>query len=114
MKFETTTDSGVTVLRLVGERLDAHNSEALKGRLKEIFDGDAKRVLVDLAEVRFIDSSGLGALVSGFKNAMVHKGALALSGLQEQVRSMFDLTRLNRVFDIYATSDEARAALSGK
>jgi anti-sigma B factor antagonist len=43
-----------------------------------------------------------------------HKGRLALSSLQEQVRSMFDLTRLNRVFDIYVSEEEALSALSGK
>lgn len=114
MQFEVTTGTGATILRLKGERLDAHNSDALKTKIKEIFDGGAKTVLVNLAEVRFIDSSGLGALVSGFKNAVFYKGRLALSSLQEQVRSMFDLTRLNRVFDIYVSEEEALSALSGK
>ncbi|MRR55065.1 MAG: anti-sigma factor antagonist [Deltaproteobacteria bacterium] len=114
MKLEIAADGGVSTLRFKGERLDAHNSEVLKLKLKEIFEGGAKNVLVDLAEVRFIDSSGLGALVSGFKNAVACKGSLALAGLQDQVRSMFELTRLNRVFDIYVSEEEALAALSGK
>jgi anti-sigma B factor antagonist len=114
MKFEVTAGNGVTILRLVGERLDAHNSDSLKAKIKEIFDGGAKDVLVDLGAVRFIDSSGLGALVSGFKNAVFYKGRLALSGLQEQVQSMFELTRLTRVFEIYLSGQEALRALSGK
>jgi anti-sigma B factor antagonist len=114
MRLVTKVENGVTILRPMGERLDAHNSDVIKEKIKEIYDDDAKSVLVDLSAVRFIDSSGLGALVSGFKNAMSHKGRLALSGLQEQVRSMFDLTRLNRVFDIYASEEEALAALSTK
>jgi len=114
MKFEVMTSSGVSILRYQGERLDAHNSDALKAKIKETFEGGVKSVLVDLAEVRFIDSSGLGALVSGFKNAVAFKGVLALTGFQDQVRSMFELTRLNRVFDIYATREEALAALTGK
>jgi anti-sigma B factor antagonist len=69
---------------------------------------------VDLSDVRFIDSSGLGALVSGFKNAVTYKGSLALAGFQDQVRSMFELTRLNRVFDIYVSEQEALAILSKK
>jgi len=114
MKLEVMAVDGVSILRFKSERLDAHNSEVLKVKIKELFEGGAKNVLVDLAEVRFIDSSGLGALVSGFKNAVAYKGALALSGFQDQVRSMFELTRLNRVFDIYASEQEALAALSGK
>ena len=114
MKIEVTAGNGVSILRYKSERLDAHNSEVLKLKIKELFEGGAKNVLVDLAEVRFIDSSGLGALVSGFKNAVAYKGALALSGFQDQVRSMFELTRLNRVFDIYVSEEEALAALTGK
>jgi anti-sigma B factor antagonist len=113
MKLEVTAGNGVSILRLKGDRLDAHNSEALKAKIKEVYEGGAKSVLVDLAEVRFIDSSGLGALVSGFKNAVSYKGSLALSGFQDQVSSMFELTRLNRVFDIYASEQEALTALSG-
>lgn len=64
-------------------------------------------MLIDLKEVRFIDSSGLGVLVSGFKNASARQGTLKLSGLQTQVRSMFELTRLHRVFDIFQTVDDA-------
>ena len=105
---------GVTILRPMGERLDADNADILKAKIKELFEDGSKTLLVDLAAVRFIDSSGLGALVSGFKSAMSHKGQLVLCGLQEQVRSMFDLTRLNRVFDIYASEEEARAAVSAK
>lgn len=114
MKLEVTAGNGVSILRFKGDRLDAHNSDALKAKLKEIFEEGAKNVLVDLADVRFIDSSGLGALVSGFKNAVTCKGRLALTGFQDQVRSMFELTRLNRVFDMYASEQEALAALSGK
>ena len=114
MELELARGNGVSTLRFKGERLDAHNSDALKVKIKEIFDGGEKNLLVDLSEVRFIDSSGLGALVSGFKNAVTSKGHLALSGFQDQVRSMFELTRLNRVFDIYTSEQAALAALSGK
>jgi len=114
MRLEVTAGNGVSILRFKGDRLDAHNSDDLKAKIKEIFEGGAKSVLVDLTEVRFIDSSGLGALVSGFKNAINYKGSLVLTGFQDQVRSMFELTRLNRVFDIYASEEEALAALSGK
>jgi anti-sigma B factor antagonist len=114
MKLEVSADNGVSILRFKGERLDAHNSDMLKVKIKDTFAGGAKSVLVDLSEVLFIDSSGLGALVSGFKNAVTYKGDLALIGFQEQVRSMFELTRLNRVFDIYASEKEALTALSGK
>ena len=97
----------VTVIFVKEERLDAHNSGELKSELAGLFDRNEKNVLVDLREVRFIDSSGLGALVSGFKNAISHHGSLKLSGLQPLVKSMFELTRLHRVFEIFGTAEEA-------
>jgi anti-sigma B factor antagonist len=72
-----------------------------------LFESGTKDLLVDLKEVRFIDSSGLGVLVSGYKNASTHQGSIKLCNLQTQVKSMFELTRLHRVFDIYQTIDEA-------
>jgi len=107
MKITVTENNGVAILSLRSERLDAHNSDMVKDELKRRFADGAGKVLVDLGEVSFIDSSGLGALVSGFKSAMAAKGRLALAGLQAQVHSMFELTRLNRVFDIYPTVEEA-------
>jgi anti-sigma B factor antagonist len=89
------------------ERLDAHNSDELKIEMNRLFESGAKNLLVDLKEVRFIDSSGLGALVSGYKNASTRQGSIKLCGLQSQVKSMFELTRLHRVFDIFQAVDEA-------
>jgi anti-sigma B factor antagonist len=60
-----------------------------------------------LEHVRFIDSSGLGALLSGNKHIIAKSGRLALTNIQQQVLSMFELTRLNRVFEIYADLNEA-------
>lgn len=97
----------VVVIYVKEERLDAHNSGELKVEMQRLFDGGKKNILVDLKDVRFIDSSGLGALVSGFKNAISHQGNLKLSTLQPQVKSMFELTRLHRVFEIFASTSEA-------
>jgi len=107
MNIKTESNRGVIVVFVREERLDANNSEELKSELNRLFEIGTKDVIVDLKEVRFIDSSGLGVLVSGFKNASTRQGTIKLSGLQTQVKSMFELTRLHRVFDIYATVDDA-------
>jgi anti-sigma B factor antagonist len=107
MNLKTEASGEIRIVFVKEERLDAHNSDELKAELNRLFDEGAKELLIDLKEVRFIDSSGLGVLVSGFKNASARQGSLKLSGLQTQVRSMFELTRLHRVFDIFKTIDEA-------
>lgn len=99
------------VLIVVKEaRLDAHNSGELKTQMLNLFEQGKNNLLVDLQEVRFVDSSGLGALVSGFKNASARNGNLKLCSLQPQVKSMFELTRLHRVFEIFSGSTDALAS----
>lgn len=107
MNLKTEANGKVMVMLVREERLDAHNSDELKIEMNRLFESGTKDLLVDLKEVRFIDSSGLGVLVSGYKNASTHQGSIKLCSLQTQVKSMFELTRLHRVFDIYQTMDEA-------
>jgi anti-sigma B factor antagonist len=107
MNLKIEEKNNIVVINVKEERLDAHNSGDLKVEMQKCFDEGKKNVLVDLKDVRFIDSSGLGALVSGFKNAISHQGNLKLSSLQPQVKSMFELTRLHRVFEIFMSSTEA-------
>ena len=107
MNLKSERKNGIITIYVKEERLDAHNSVELKGEMQNLFETGAKNILVDLKDVRFIDSSGLGALVSGFKNAISHQGNLKLSSLQPQVKSMFELTRLHRVFEIFPSSSEA-------
>ena len=99
---------GKIVLTLKEERIDAHNSGELKDLFLKVLEQERGRdLLIDLDQVQFIDSSGLGALLSGLKNAGLRSRAFILAGLQPRVRSMFELTRLHRVFDIYPKLEEA-------
>ena len=107
MNLRTDIRNNVVVIEVKEERLDAHNSGDLKVEMQRLFAEGNKHILIDLKEVRFIDSSGLGALVSGFKNAISHQGSLKLASLQPQVKSMFELTRLHRVFEIFSSTAEA-------
>jgi anti-sigma B factor antagonist len=107
MNLKIEKKNEIIIIYVKEERLDAHNSGDLKVEMQRLFEEGNKNILVDLHDVRFIDSSGLGALVSGFKNAISHHGNLKLSTLQAQVKSMFELTRLHRVFEIYSSTTEA-------
>lgn len=107
MKLKTEINGVRAILSVMEERLDAHNSENLKSEMNQLFEVGIKDIIIDLKDVRFIDSSGLGVLVSGYKNSSTRQGSLKLAGLQTQVKSMFELTRLYRVFDIFQTVDGA-------
>lgn len=99
--------AGKILLRVQEERLDAHNSSEFKDYLQRLLENGANKLILDLSAVRFIDSSGLGALLSGYKNAVLRHSGFMLAGLQPRVQSMFELTRLHRVFEIYPTLEDA-------
>lgn len=106
MKITQEKTQGFNLLVLQEERIDAHNSAELKEYILNSIKQGEVNIIVQLGQVRFIDSSGLGALLAGFKNAERKSGKLVLANLQPQVMSMFELTRLNRVFEIYADVEE--------
>lgn len=107
MQITTASHDGKTILSLKEERLDAHNSGDLRDRILKLLENGDTQLVIDLSEVRFIDSSGLGALLSGYKNATLRSGSFVLTGLQPRVQSMFELTRLHRVFEIFPSVEAA-------
>ena len=102
-------ESNVIVIRMAG-RLNAASSPETKARLKGLAGEGPKHLLLDLSELSFIDSSGLSALVAGYKAAVEAGGNLKLACLDPQVREVFALTHLDRVFETYP--DKAAALAS--
>lgn len=94
----------------VSGRVDAQSSDALKQEIKAAAERGLIQLVVDLHNVNVIDSSGLSALVSGFKVMHERGGQLALARLGEQIKVALELTRLNRVFPIYDDIGPALAA----
>lgn len=106
MNLEIDERGSATILRVQESRIDAHSAADLKVAIAGLVA--AKRsVLIDLSRVEFMDSSGLSALISGLKAANTLGGSMKLSGLRPHVKSMFELTRLHRVFEIFSDADEA-------
>lgn len=106
MNLETDERGPATILRVQENRIDAHSAADLKVAIAGLVA--AKRnVLIDLSRVEFMDSSGLSALISGLKAANALGGSVKLSGLRPHVKSIFELTRLHRVFEIFSEVDEA-------
>lgn len=98
--------SNVAVLSLTG-RLDLTSGAALKQEVKKLFERDITSIHLNLAKVDFINSSGLGVLVSIMKEVRVAKGRLTLSDLASYVQEIFDITQLSHIFEIFETEQEA-------
>jgi len=100
--------SGVTVLDLRGDITIGNGSRALRDEIKRLREEGRRDVLLDLAGVRYIDTSGLGDLISGLTTLRREGGRLKLLNLTERVRDVMVITKLVTVFDIY---DEEAAAV---
>lgn len=98
--------AGVAVLTLEG-RLTLVSASQLKSAITEAVDAGRTRVVVDLTAVGFMDSSGLGVLVAGLKKARQEGGDLRLTGVNQQVATVLELTNLDRVLHVHAGVTEA-------
>jgi anti-sigma B factor antagonist len=96
----------VTVAAVPVEELDASNAAEFKRDIAPVIASGTKLVL-DLSRLRFIDSSGLGAFISCLRKLHAKGGDLKLCAMSKQVRAVFELVRMHRVFDILDTADEA-------
>ncbi|MBC8199391.1 MAG: STAS domain-containing protein, partial [Desulfobacteraceae bacterium] len=88
------------------EVLDAGNTDEFKTGFASIAE-ESKKILLELSRVRFIDSSGCGSLLSCLRQAKSSGGDLKICRVQETVRTVFELVRMDRVIDIFESREEA-------
>lgn len=93
--------------------LEGETCVRFKERMRGLLDEKRRQLVVDLGNVEFVDSSGLGALISTLKVLRANDGEMVLTNVTEAVRSVLEITRLLRVFDVYDTPEDALAALAG-
>ena len=107
MGFSQTKDSsGVLVVQVDGQ-LIVGNRHELKDLIQAALEKGERRLLIDFSRTGYIDSSGLGALVSISKRVREAGGELRLSGLNDDLRSLFELTKLDTLFAITETPEQA-------
>lgn len=109
METSTRIMDTVQVVELQG-RLDAHQGKQVDSMLA-VATNKRNRTVVNLSKVHFIDSTGLSVLVKGMKHHRERQGDLVLCELQQPVRIIFELTRLDKMFAIYPTEIDAIQAL---
>jgi anti-sigma B factor antagonist len=110
MQFEQRPGGSYTVVAVVDGRIDAAAADDFRAEIARIAQGGSRRILLDLSEVHFVDSTGLGSIIASLKQ-LGPDGDLAICGAHDSVGSLFRLTRMDKVFRIFATQEEALAAL---
>jgi len=109
MEIAVDNIDSVAVATMPVDELDASNAEEFKRDIAPVLQANTKLVL-DLSRLRFVDSSGLGAMLSCLRQLSAKSGDLKLCGMSKQVRGLFELVRMHRIFDIYGTKEEALSA----
>ncbi|HWH22514.1 MAG TPA: STAS domain-containing protein [Allosphingosinicella sp.] len=108
--IEVEQSEGLRIIRFSESRLDAANAPNFRTSVAGAMDDKPDRVLLDMEEVQFLDSTGLGTLVSILK-MMGPNGVLAISGAQPAVKRLLEITRMNTVFRLFETRQDAEQAL---
>ena len=106
MSFKARRVGSVTVVEVDGQLIVGNRNE-LKRMVHDVLEHGARRVVIDFGRTGYIDSSGLGVLVSLSKRARQVDADLRLASLNEDLQRLFELTRLHTLFEIRATLDEA-------
>ena len=112
MNFDIKTEQvdGAYVIALAGE-VDLYTAPEFKQQLLDVIGQGAKDVVVDFSDTTFIDSTTLGVLVGGVKRLRTNDGQLSLVCSDRNITKIFEITGLDKVFEIYATRDEAISSL---
>ena len=100
---------GVAIFRVAGDSLDAACSKAFKQEVNEL-GRDHPYLVFDMEGLQFVDSSGLGAILSCLRTVSARHGNLVLCSVGRPVQTLLELVRMTRVFDIYPTVEEATRA----
>ncbi len=98
-----------SVVVLAGE-VDFNQSHKVLEALNAVVEKRPRRLVIDLAAVEYMDSSGLGTLVKIFQQVNAYKGKMALVAMNDRVRNAFEITRLDQFFAVHETVDEALQA----
>ena len=110
IKLSTRQVGDVTVVDVAGRITLGEGSSALRDTLRDLVGKNQKKILLNLGEVSYIDSSGIGELVSGFTTVTNQGGQLRLLNLTKRVKDLLQITKLYTVFDVH--DDEAAAIRS--
>ncbi len=98
---------GVTVLALSGRVTLGDESAQLRNKIKDTLAQGKTRLVLDMGDVSYIDSAGLGTLVSGFTSAQNHGASLKLAHLTKKLSEQLAITKLVTVFDVFDSVDDA-------
>jgi anti-sigma B factor antagonist len=110
MKVKQNPQGDIMVLELSGKIMGGPDHEKCKGEIHEVLEKDHKNVVLDFSGVPWINSTGLGIIISGFHSIKAAGGVMKVCSVKERVLSIFYISQLENIFEVYETRDEALAS----
>ncbi len=107
MKLSDREENGVVILEPKGKIMGGPDASLLHDKLYECIEQDKKKIVIDLAKVDWMNSTGLGILISSYTTLRNHEGMLKLANVTEKIQSLLTITKLVTVFEAHDSVDEA-------
>jgi anti-sigma B factor antagonist len=112
MEIHVNGKPNLAVVKIQAKVMDASNAPSFKEQMEPVIEANGN-VLLDVSSLEFLDSSGLGAVLSCLRKLTGKGGDMKLCGMTKPVRALFELVRMHRIIEVYNTQDEAENAFSG-
>jgi anti-sigma B factor antagonist len=113
MKIKQNPQGNVMILELSGKIMGGPDFDKFKEEIAKMIEGGFKNVILDMSGVPWINSTGLGILITGYHSIKAAEGTMKICNVKERVLSIFYISQLENIFDVYETLDQALAAYSG-
>ena len=111
MDLSTSEKKGITILHLSGKIMGGPEATQINDKINQLIDGDHKKIIIDLVNVDWMNSSGLGILIGAVTVLKNNNGILCLINVSDRIKNLLKITKLNTVFEIYDNFDEAATAI---
>jgi len=112
MDYAITEKNGITILHLNGKIMGGPEATEINEKINQLIDSDNKKIIIDLVNVDWMNSSGLGILIGAVTVLKNSNGCLCLINVSDRIKNLLKITKLDTVFNIYDNFDEAAAAIS--
>lgn len=111
MRIQDELRGDITIIRLKGDFMGDPDTGVFREKIKDTLEKGMKKIILDLSGVKWMNSLGLGALISAYTSVKNHDGDMVITNVTKKVQSLFMITQLIKVFKHYDTLDEAISAL---
>lgn len=108
MKYSLTEDGDIVGIRIEGDVLGGPDARTLHDLVRDLIKQNKNRIIFDLSKVELMNSSGLGILIGALTTTREADGNIVLANLTDRIKNLLTITKLNSVFEVFDTHDQAK------